>query len=119
MRVAFGMEDNEHLTEGHYGDSKFFLIYEIDENGIKMVEKRENKAADIEEAEHGDVNKFKAVIAHLMDVDVLAAYRMGPNFVRIKEKTNKRVFLTRNRDLNRALERLRENFEKLKSGDVL
>ncbi len=70
MRVAFGMEDDEHLTEGHYGDSKFFLIYEIDERGIRLIEKRENKAADMEEAEHGDVNKFKAVIAQLMDVDV-------------------------------------------------
>ncbi len=120
MRVAFGMENEESLTDGHYGDSKYFFIYEINDNGdLRLVEKRWNKAQDMEEREHGDEKKFKAVISQLMDMDVLAAFRMGPNFVRIKEKTKKRVFLTHTKDLNDALARLKNNLEKLKNGDVL
>ncbi len=113
-RVAFGMEDEKKLTDGHYGDSKFFLIYEIEDGKIRFVERRENKAADIEEAEHGDVNKFKAVISQLGDVDILAAYRMGPNFVRIKNNTKKRVIFTKTRDLEEAIKRVIEEIEKSK-----
>lgn len=113
MRVAFGMEDDEHLTAGHYGDSRFFLIYDIENGEARFVEKRPNRAADMAEEEHGDVRKFRAVISQLEDVDVLAAFRMGPNFVRIRDNTNKKVFFTRTRDLKEALKRLMEEIDKL------
>lgn len=48
-----------------------------------------------------------------MDVDVLAAFRMGPNFLRIRDGTNKVAFFTRTRDLKPALERVIENFDEL------
>jgi predicted Fe-Mo cluster-binding NifX family protein len=104
MLVAFGMDDEKHLTAGHYGDSKFFLIYRIKDGKAELVEKRENRAADMEEAEHGDVRKFRAVLSQLDDVDVLAAFRMGPNFVRIRDSTDKKVIFTRTRELDKALE---------------
>ncbi len=113
IRVAFGMDDEEHLCAGHYGDSKFFLIYDIEDGKIKFVEKRENKAADMEEEGHGDIKKFKAVISQLEDVDILAAYRMGPNFVRIRDNTKKTVFFTKTRNLNEAIKRLMDSLENL------
>ena len=117
LRVAFGMEDEEHLINAHYGDSEFFGIYEICVDGsIKLLEKRHNKAKDFEEEEnggHGDPRKFKAVVSQLLDVDVLAAFRMGPNFLRIRDKTNKVAFFTRTRDLQLALQRFVENFDEL------
>ena len=107
MIVAFGMENERVMFDGHYGDSKFFAIYEITPRGeVKFVEKRSNEAKDVEEEEHGDVNKFRAVISQLKDVDLLAAYRMGPNFLRIKENTNKEVFFTRTKDFSKAMENL-------------
>ncbi len=107
MIVAFGMENDEKLIDGHYGDSEFFAIYEITPDGnVKFLEKRENKAKVMEEREHGDVEKFRAVISQLADVDLLAAYRMGPNFLRIRDNTNKQVFFTRTRDLKKAIENL-------------
>lgn len=40
LKVAFGMEDDEHLIDAHYGDSEFFAIYEICEDGsIKLLER--------------------------------------------------------------------------------
>ncbi len=107
MKVAFGMESDEKLFDGHYGDSEFFAIYEITPHGeVKFLEKRENQAKEIEEREHGDFEKFRAVISQLMDVDIIAAYRMGPNFLRIKNNTTKEVFFTRTRDLKIAMENL-------------
>ncbi len=117
LRVAFGMENDETLIDAHYGDSEFFGIYEICEDGsIKLLEKRLNKARDFEEEEsggHGDPRKFKAVVSQLLDVDVLAAFRMGPNFLRIRDKTNKVAFFTRTRDLKLALQRVVGNFDEL------
>ncbi|WP_297491333.1 NifB/NifX family molybdenum-iron cluster-binding protein [Thermococcus sp.] len=113
LRVAFGMEDEGHLIDAHYGDSEFFAVYEVCEDGrIKLLEKRPNKAKDFEE-EHGDPRKFKAVVSQLLDVDVLAAFRMGPNFLRIRDRTNKVAFFTRTRDLKLALQRVVENFSSL------
>ncbi len=116
LRVAFGMENEEKLTDTHYGDSEFFLIYEILEDGTaKLLEKRPNRAKEMEEheSEHGDPRKFRAVIEQLKDVDVLAAFRMGPNFLRIRDQSNKVAFFTSTRDLNLALQRVIESFEEL------
>lgn len=116
LRVAFGMENDTTLIDSHYGDSNFFAIYEICEDGdITLIEKRYNKAKDFKEDNdrHGDPRKFKAVISQLLDIDVLAAFRMGPNFLRIRDKTNKVPFFTKTRDLNLSLHRIVENFDEL------
>jgi len=114
LKVAFGMENDETLIDAHYGDSEFFLIYEVCENGsIKLLERRNNRAKDMEEEGHGDPRKFRAIIGQLMDVDVLAAFRMGPNFLRIRDQSDKVAFFTRTRDLKLALQRIVENFEEL------
>ncbi|NJE07083.1 dinitrogenase iron-molybdenum cofactor [Thermococcus sp. M39] len=116
LRVAFGMENEGKLTDAHYGDSEFFLIYEILEDGTaKLLEKRPNRAKGMEEHDegHGDPRKFRAIIEQLKDVDVLAAFRMGPNFLRIRDQSNKVAFFTSTRDLNLALQRVIERFEEL------
>ncbi|ADT85164.1 NifB/NifX family molybdenum-iron cluster-binding protein [Thermococcus barophilus] len=116
LRIAFGMENEGKLTDGHYGDSEFFLIYEILEDGtVKLLEKKPNRAKKMEEheSEHGDLRKFRVVIEQLEDVDVLAAFRMGPNFLRIRDQSNKVAFFTSTRDLNLALQRVIESFEEL------
>ncbi len=113
LKVAFGMEDDKTLMDAHYGDSKFFAIYEVCESGFRLIEKRPNKALEVEEETHGDPRKLEAVMNQLKDVDVLAAFRMGPNFLRIKEKKLKAVFFTRTRDLDLALKRLMENFDEV------
>ncbi|MBC7094325.1 NifB/NifX family molybdenum-iron cluster-binding protein [Thermococcus sp.] len=116
LKVAFGMKDDETLTDAHYGDSEFFVIYKVCEDGsVKLIEKRPNKAKDFEEKndDHGDLRKFKVVVGQLLEVDVLAAFRMGPNFLRIRDRTNKVAFFTRTRDLKLALQRIIENFDDL------
>ncbi|GAB6101694.1 NifB/NifX family molybdenum-iron cluster-binding protein [Thermococcus atlanticus] len=112
LKVAFGMEDDETLIDAHYGDSEFFAIYEVCEDGsVRLLEKRHNKARDFEEESHGDPRKFKAIINQLIDIDVLAAFRMGPNFLRIRDKSDKVAFFTRTRDLKLAIQRVIENFD--------
>ncbi|RLF88728.1 dinitrogenase iron-molybdenum cofactor [Thermococci archaeon] len=114
LKVAFGMEDDEKLIDAHYGDSNFFAIYDVCEDGsYRLLEKRINKAKEVEEEEHGDPKKFRAIVELLKDVDVLAAFRMGPNFLRIRDQSDKVAFFTRTRDLKVALQRVIENFDEL------
>ncbi|WP_456395806.1 NifB/NifX family molybdenum-iron cluster-binding protein [Thermococcus sp.] len=112
LKVAFGMEDDETLIDAHYDDSEFFAIYEVCEDGsVRLIEERPNSARDFEEESHGDPRKFKAIINQLLDIDVLAAFRMGPNFLRIRDKSDKVAFFTRTRDLKLAIQRVIENFD--------
>jgi len=87
IRVAVGVDDDEtRLSEEHFGDAKYYLIYEVKEDGsYRLVEKRVNTVREMEEREHGDPRKFRAVVELLSDVDVFLAGRMGPNFLRVRE----------------------------------
>lgn len=112
LRVSFGMDDETTLSRKHFGDSLFFLIYDIYENGnFEFIEKRENNSTI--ENEHGDIKKFRSIVSLLSDVDVLAAYRMGPNFLNIKNNSNKIPFLTRDENFQKSLELVIKNFDKL------
>ncbi|MGC8565228.1 MAG: NifB/NifX family molybdenum-iron cluster-binding protein [Thermoplasmata archaeon] len=109
------MENDFTLSNKHFGDSNFFLILDIYENGdYKFLEKRKNTSLDTaNEKIHGDVKKFRSLILLLNDVDILVAYRMGPNYLNIKNKTNKIPFLTRTDNFQESLEIIKLNFEKL------
>lgn len=117
LKVAFGLDDKGNLFKWHFGDSHVFAIYKICEKGkIELIEYRDNKAREIEEDHehgHGSLDKFRKVIEQLHDVDVLAGWMFGPNFLRIKKQSNKVAFYTKTRDLQAAIKRIIENFDKL------
>ncbi len=112
LRVSLGMDDENSLSGKHFGDSDFFLIYDIYENGDTIfIEKRKNE--HMEESVHGDFEKFKKIIKLLEDVDILVAYRMGPNFLNIKERSNKIPYITRTRNFEESLLLVKKNFQYL------
>ncbi len=116
MRVAFGLDDELTLTGEHFGDAKFFRIYDVHEDGrVEFVEDRENRTPEEEEHEehHGDPRKFKAVIETLSDCDVLAGFRMGPNFLRIRDNSDKVPYITGTQKLREAVAKILIDFDKL------
>ncbi len=86
IRVALGVDETEErLSREHFGDSDAFLLYDVYRDGrVEFVERRPNSVRDVEEREHGDSRKFRAVARLLSDVDVFLAARMGPNYLRIR-----------------------------------
>ena len=110
MKIALGTNDHKTLSETHFGDSKFFEIYEWKNETWKLVEVRENITTKdnevLEEERHGDPRKFKGVANILRDVDAFVAYRFGPNYLRIKQNTTKIPFLAKTRDIKEALDRV-------------
>ncbi len=88
--IAIGTVDGKRLTKEHFGDSNIYAIYRVYRDGkIERIEDRHNTAKDVEERQHGDPKKFRAVLEILKDVDVLVAWAMGPNYVRIRDKSDK------------------------------
>ncbi len=118
LRVAVGSNDKIHFNTSHFGESRYFIIYDVYENGsIIFKEIRVNNASDMEEEMHGDPRKFKAVISQLTDVDVLLAYAMGPNFKRIIGNSNKVPYIVKgtSRRTKRVVDGLKEALEKFES----
>ncbi|HDJ89904.1 MAG TPA: dinitrogenase iron-molybdenum cofactor biosynthesis protein [Thermoprotei archaeon] len=85
MRIAFGTDDGENLAKKHFGESRYFKIYElIDSEKIVFLETRENISG--KEKGHGDPEKAKKISNILKDIDILVGYTFGPNLKRIKKK---------------------------------
>jgi len=97
IKVAIGTVDGRRLTRGHFGDSPLFAIYRLTPEGWELLELRRNTAADLEERRHGDPAKFKAVASLLGDVDVAAAWAMGPNYVRMRDEGRLVPYIVRGR----------------------
>lgn len=113
LLVAFGMKDDKTLTREHFGDSDFYRICWVYEDGtIEFLEDRKN-TIDYEEERHGDPQKLKYVTEFLKEVDVFAGYIFGPNFVGVKRKTPKVPFLTHTQDFEEAKKKVVENFDKI------
>jgi len=111
--VAMGTDDRKSLTEEHFGDSKYFAIYKVDNNGWELLEYRENRSP--EERIHGDPRKASSIVEQLKGVDILLAHAMGPNFVRMRDNSPFLPIISRQRDIERALSLLKERYDYVSS----
>jgi len=109
MKIAASTEDGEHLTRGHFGDGKFFLIYEVSPDGYQLIERRENTSPD--EEEHGSKEKARGIASILRDVDALLGFQFGPNIVRMKGKFL--PILSRGQSIEKSLDIILENYHKI------
>ncbi len=116
MIVACGTDDEKNFTKNHFGDSKFFLIYKVDEKGFELLSKVENNSP--EEKHHGDPAKagFIGKVLKQHKVQGIFAFAMGPNIVRMRK--NFLPIISRIEDINEALtllqKRIKEMEEKFK-----
>ncbi len=118
IKVAIGTVDGKKLTRDHFGESPFFAIYRLTRDGWEFLELRRNKAAELEERSHGDPAKFRAVAGILRDVDVAAAWAMGPNYVRMRDEGRLVPYILRGKArksmlVEDALRELTERFSNL------
>ncbi len=82
--LVVGTDDGKHISRGHLGDSKKFLMYSLYEDGHwEFIKEVENLAQDEEEKEHGGEGKMKKVLSLLGPVDVLVSKKSSPNFKRM------------------------------------
>lgn len=90
IKIAFGMDSRGNLYSGHFGDSNYYQIAEITQEGkIILKEKIPNPhrdEADKEEAHHGEKGKAMSISSLLPGVHIVAAHAMGLNAAKMKKK---------------------------------
>ena len=111
MIVACGTDDGKNFTRNHFGDSKLFLIYKLDESGFSLVEKIANNSP--EEEHHGDPVKagFIGKLLKQHEVQGIFAFAMGPNIVRMRK--NFLPIISRTENINEALKLLQKRVAEL------
>lgn len=84
--IAFATDDGNTFINRHFGDSKYFDIYEVKEGNFEFVKRIQNTSE--KEKFHADPEKAKGVSGLLLKekVNVVAAKIFGPNLSRIQKK---------------------------------
>jgi len=59
MKIAIGMRDKERVNEDHFGQSKFYNIYEYDGSKVGLKEQRKNPHFGVDK--HAKVEDIKEV----------------------------------------------------------
>lgn len=100
-KVAVASTDGISINE-HFGRSKEFLIYEVDEKGeYTFLERRENISSDAAQDLHGHIVSTTAEL--LSDVEVVLAKQIGPGAE--QELRNKGILaLSVNSSIEKALQ---------------
>lgn len=88
MRIAIATDDLKTVRKGHFGDAEYFVIFEVIEGKLKLVEKRENPYTDekLGIKEHENPEKAKMIAEFLKDCKVFIAHAMGRKNRKILEE---------------------------------
>jgi predicted Fe-Mo cluster-binding NifX family protein len=110
---AIGTDDGKTIkSDDHIGSSKYYFIYEYDNDGVLFIEKRDNpKYKEDETRVHGDPGKAQKVASVLRNVDVIVGKILGPNVVRLKQKFVPVVI--REANIEKAINIIKENINEI------
>ncbi len=76
MRIAVGSDDLKTIRSGHFGESKYYKIFQIEDGKILQTEVRENVYLKNANGEHQH-GEAKNIMQLLRDCDVFLARSMG------------------------------------------
>ncbi len=117
MKVAFATTDGQTMFDGHFGDARFYPVYEIDKNHLNHLKTIENTTQGDEEHDehHGDPKKAQG-IGKLMKqngVQVLVGKAFGPNIVRMTPQFV--IVLVKEPTAEQAARIIQNNFDKIQN----
>jgi len=112
LKVAFATDDGKTFMGRHFGDARFYDIYELDEDQASFIKRIEN-TVDEEEDVHADPKKAKGISTLLLDekVAVVVSKIFGPNIKRIKKKFV--CIVVRDNEIDVGLKKICNNIEKI------
>jgi len=87
IKVAFATDNGENFIDRHFGDAKFYDIYEINKTKFDFLKRLHNTVEEKEEV-HADPQKAKGITELLKNegVKIVVSKIFGPNIKRIKKK---------------------------------
>ena len=85
---AIASNDGDNYTDTHFGDAKYYLLYEFSADSAESLKTISNTTKPDKEDIHGDPQKAGSVMQMLKkeNVQVVAAGVFGPNIKRIKNQ---------------------------------
>ena len=88
INVAFATDNGKTFMDRHFGDAKFYDVYEISENDSKFIKRIINTIEEDNEHVHADPEKAKGIAGLFKNenIKVVVSEAFGPNIKRIKKK---------------------------------
>lgn len=99
MKIAVGSDDKKTIRKGHFGESKFYLIFEVLNGEIKTEELRENPR-DLEQNHHG---KATDILELLSDCGIFMGRSMGKKSMRKIADKNIDCIITTTEEIDQAV----------------
>jgi nitrogen fixation protein NifX len=106
MKIAVGMADENVVNEDHFGQSKFFEIFEYSEKGFKKLERRENPKYGIHQ--HAKVSDMLEI---LDDCKVWSARNMGKGSYKKLQELDYIPIIVKSENLDEALKEIEKEVE--------
>jgi len=91
FKVGCATDNGEELKKDHFGDAKFYDIYEVDEEKVEFCKRINNPKYDENEEEEeghsGNPEKATGITKPLKKegVKMMIGYQIGPNIVNMKK----------------------------------
>lgn len=88
LKVAFATDNGKNFIERHFGDAKYYDVYEISDTNTKFIKRIKNTIEEDVQDLHADPEKAKGIAGLFKDeyIQVLVSKVFGPNIQRIKLK---------------------------------
>lgn len=106
MKIAIASDDEKSISF-HFGRTKGFVIFEVEDKDTKNQEYRPNTftghARGMEGSEHG-AGKHTAILNALSDCKVVISHGMGKGIYDDLKKAGIEVFITEETDVKKALD---------------
>lgn len=108
MRIACATDDNSYLIKDHFGDAKYYDIYDVSEQGISFVKSVEN---NIESNVHPDPSKGVKITNLLKNenVDILVNRTFGTNIKIVKKHLI--PLIIRGEKITESLQKIQDNIK--------
>ena len=100
MKIAIATDDLKTIRSGHFGESKYYRIFTIENDRIVHEEVRENPYVKNDDHEHGQA---KNIMQLLKDCDLFLARGMGMHSIPKLLRKGKKPVITKTNDISEAL----------------
>lgn len=105
MKIAIGMKDEKKINEDHFGQSKFYNIYEYDGSNLELKEKRDNPYFG--DGKHAKVGEIKEVVG---DCKIWVAVAMGKQSRLNLIESGYKPILSKSNNLDDVLNEIKKYF---------
>ncbi len=106
MRVAIGTDDLTTIRSGHFGESKYFKIFEVEDGRATEKEVRKNPFLQPESEDTHHHGEAKKIMGFLKDCDIFIARSMGLHSIPKLIKMGVKPLITRQTEIKLAVEAL-------------